>query len=429
MELGIGCAGPQIEVTRRILFVGNEQPLWEEFRRRFRNAQDPWAAEFVRTRQEAVTYLEHFPCDAVVADVHLSDSGGLNLLHEVMLSRPDALRIILSEKADTSGSLNCVGSTHHHLITPFGLSALLDVLDQALEQETWLPSKLVQDLLAQMTQVPSPPTIYFHIVSELESPDVSVSRIGELIASEPALTAKVLQLANSSALGLRRKLVRPEEAVGHLGFEATKALVLLAHTFSFFEPVSLSGFCMESLRCHSVMTGRFAERIARLENRTEEITDQAFTAGLLHDIGKLLFAANQAKLFSEAVAMAIVQKVDLWEAEKWVLGACHGELGGCLLGLWGLPKPVVEAVALHHNPGLCARKGASPLAFVHAANVIVHQGWADQPSVVHSQMDLDYLNRLKLGSRIPDWQLHCLALGGTLGEANTGGNRDTCLRS
>jgi HD-like signal output (HDOD) protein len=398
--------------------VGNEQPLWEDFRSRFPDGNGAWASEFVRTGKKALEVLEPFAWDAVVADVQLSDSSGLELLDEVMQRQPDALRIILSEKADTPGSLQRVGTANHHLQTPCDVSRLLDVLGQSLERETWLPSKVVQHLLAQMRQLPSPPTIYFKIASEMESPNVSVSRIGELITREPGIAAKVLQLANSAAFGLRQKLLRPEEAVAYIGFETTKALVLLAHTFSFFERDGLGGFCVESLCCHSVITGRFAERIARLEKSAEEIADQAFAAGLLHDIGKLVLAANLPTMFSGAVTMAKEQKVDLWEAEKWVLGASHSELGGCLLGIWGLPKPVVEAVALHHHPGLLAGERTKPLTFVHAANVIVHQGWADQPFAAQSQMDLDYFNRLGLASHIKDWQADCLGLNEALGKPN-----------
>jgi HD-like signal output (HDOD) protein len=264
-------------------------------------------------------------------------------------------------------------------------------------------------LIARIRYVPSPPAIYSQIATEIGSHDVGVERVGELIARDPAITAKVLQLANSAFFGVRRKVIRPDEAVAYIGLETIKALVLLAHTFSYFDQVQLGGFCVESLWWHSVMTGRFALRIARLEESSEEIADHASAAGLLHDIGQLLFAANLPEAFGQAMIRASEENLGLWEAETLTLGACHGELGGCLLAIWGLPIPVVEAVALHHRPSQSGDRGFGALTAVHAANVIAHQAWSDQPLATQSELDLNYLNALDLAPRVEVWRRHCLA--------------------
>jgi HD-like signal output (HDOD) protein len=236
-----------------------------------------------------------------------------------------------------------------------------------------------------------------------------VERIGDLIGRDPAITAKLLQLANSAAFGLRRKMARPDEAVAYVGLETTKALMLLAHTFSFFDDVRLRGFCVESLRWHSVMAGRFAKRIARLEDGLEEVADHSFAAGLLHDIGKLLFAANLPEQFGRAISLVRERKLSLWEAETEIFGTSHAELGGCLLGIWGLPVSVITAVAFHHHPSQLSANQFNPLTSVHAANILAHQAWSDQPLVSQSDMDLTYLEALGLVSRIQDWERYCLA--------------------
>ena len=194
----------------------------------------------------------------------------------------------------------------------------------------------------------------------MRSPNASVERIGEMISEDPAITAKVLQLANSAIFGLQLQVVQPIEAVAYIGLETTTALLLLAHTFSSFKPLQACGFSVESLWGHSLATGQFARAIALTKCRGGETSAQSFTAGLLHDIGKLLFAANLPAEFAEAIAIARERHCPLWEAENQVLGANHAEVGAGLLGIWGLPARVVEAVALHHNPAAARKKDFAP---------------------------------------------------------------------
>jgi HD-like signal output (HDOD) protein/CheY-like chemotaxis protein len=397
-----------IEMKKRILFVGENQPLWQEFQAHAARSGGEWLPEFAGNEPEALAQIEQCEFDAVVADIQLPDTKGVELLDEIMRRQPNSLRVVLSDLADSKSTLMCVARAHRHLLKPFDVTTLINALNQAIALETWLPSAAVQNLTARMRWVPSPPSVYFQVLSEMQSPNASVETIGELIAKDPAISAKVLQLANSAVFGLQLQVISPVEAVTYIGLETTRALMLLAHTFSSFEPLQPAGFSVESLWRHSLFTGHFARAIAQAERSGHELSEQAFAAGLLHDIGKLLFAANLPKPFSQALSLAREQHCGLWYAESQVLGACHAEVGACLLGIWGLPTPIVEAVALHHFPTRRTEQLFTPLTAVHAANVFEHEAQPENAATNSAEIDSGYLEELGLDHHVEEWRRSCL---------------------
>jgi HD-like signal output (HDOD) protein len=242
---------------------------------------------------------------------------------------------------------------------------------------------------------------------EMESPNASVETIGQIIAQDPPITAKVLQLANSAVFGLHLQVNEPGEAVAYLGLEATRTLVLLAHTFSEFDRLPRLGFSVEELWAHSVRVGQFAREIVLLEQQARDMAEQAYAAGLLHDLGKVLFAANLPVPFGQAVTLARQERMNLHHAESKVLGATHAEIGACLLGIWGLPGPIVEAVALHHQPSSASQIEFGPLTAVHAADVFAHEMAPEDPEVLPFELDQSCLQQLGLVERAELWRRHC----------------------
>ena len=394
-------------MKKRILFVTKDQALCHGFQSQSA-VQAGWTAQSVRTGGEALGLTHQFSFAAVVADVVLADMGGLELLDQFLQRQPSAHRFVLSEVSDTENTVKCMGKPHRHLMQPLSARTLLKALHQAFAHEVWLPSQTVHGLLAQMQHVPSPPGTYFKVVEEIRSPQASLDKIGELIAEDPAITAKVLQLANSAVFGLELQVNQPLEAIAYIGLETTKALVLLAHTVSSFDKVKMAGFSLEKLWRHSVSVGRMAQKIALMENGGLEAAEMAFAGGLLHDIGKLLFYANLPGLFGKTLALAQEEKCTFWDAEEQLFpNAGHAELGGCLLGMWGLPQPIVEAVALHHCPRQLAGPGFHPLTAVHVADVLDHEMNPDGPVLVPVSIQAGYLAELGLAHRAEHWRRQC----------------------
>ena len=392
---------------KHVLCVGEDQPLWRELRKQSPSFSGEWKPEFAQTGPEALAWAERGNFDAVVADVQLFDMSGVDLLDEIMQRQPSAFRIVLSEQGDLESTVRCIGKAHHHLLKPCDTSLLLSVLNQGLTPPGWRPGPGVQKLIGKMRWVPSPPNLYFRIALEMESPTASVETIGQIIAEDPPITAKVLQLANSAVFGLQLQVTQPAEAVAYLGLEATRTLVLLAHTFSEFEGLPRVGFSLEQLWYHSVLVGQFARQIALLEQLEPDPGEQAYAAGLLHDLGKILFAANLPTPFGQAVTTAQHEKTSLHSVETQMLGANHAEIGACLLAIWGLPGQIVEAVALHHQPSAAPLKAFGPLTAVHTADVFAHHLAPDHPDVVPMELDQAYLQELGLLDRSEFWRRHC----------------------
>jgi len=149
---------------------------------------------------------------------------------------------------------------------------------------------------------------------------------------------------------------------------------------------------MAALWAHSLDTGAAAKAIAQMENAERKLADEAFVAGLLHDTGKLVLAANYVDQYGEVLKLMRNDSLEPCQAEQQVFGASHADVGGYLLGLWGLPVPVVEAIAFHHRPAGAPEKSMSPLTAVHAGNALVHQTGATTGNTAHSRLDTAYLS-------------------------------------
>jgi HD-like signal output (HDOD) protein len=392
---------------KRILFVGEDMELWEELRNHQLSGQSEWDYAFAKSGLQALNSLAQSPCDAVVADLQMAGMNGAQLLDEVMQRNPGTLRFIRAGLADQQAAMKCVGTAHQYLMKPSDSTTLRSALARAFSLESWLPGEKVQKLISQMRKLPSPPNLYFQIVAELQSPDASLDKVGALISQDLVLSAKMLQVVNSAVFGLQMQVGKPVDAVLYLGMETTKSLVLLAHTFSYFDKVKTADFSVDRLWRHSVTAGKFAEQIARAEGASVEVTGQSFTAGMLHDIGKLLLAANLPVEFKAMLQQAKAGQLSLDEVETATLGVAHGELGACLLGIWGLPTAIVEAVALHHRPTQFLSKTFCPLTAVHAANAIEH-ALDPQPGIGPAPAaDAQYLAELGLAERFAAWRDLC----------------------
>lgn len=314
--------------------------------------------------------LEQGSVDVVLAPAWIPDANGVEFLDRVMERWPGITRMLLSDSALLETAVRGLGKAHHHVLDAAGLPTLLQVLARWADFKSTVSNPKLPLLMARMRQLPSPPESYFQVLEEVRSSDASVQRIGDLIVQDPALSAKVLQLANSAVFALQLQVTHPAEAVAYLGVETTKALLLLAHTFSYFEQVDCGRFSVTAFQCHAFSVGRWAQRIAQCEECSPDVQNQAFTAGLLHDVGKLLLAANLPGEFSRALAQSEETGRPLWQIESELLGANHAELGGAILNTWLLPKPIVDAVVWHHALPSGAAASFSPGVAVFAANLL-----------------------------------------------------------
>ena len=388
----------------QILFVDDEPMILAALERMLRSMRHEWEMEFVTSADEALSRMEKGSFDVVVSDMRMPGMNGAQLLAEVMKRHPHVVRLILSGYADQDLILQCVGSTHQYLAKPCDPEMLKATVRRAASVERALTDGALKDLLAQMDRLPAIPSLYVELVEALQEPETRLEDVGQIIAQDPAMTAKVLQLVNSAFFGLGREITTPAEAAAYLGLDTIKSLVLCIHAFCQYEGTDLGQLSLDQLWRHSLSAGAVAKSIIHCEEGGRKLADEAFTAGLLHDTGKLVMAANFSKEYEEAMKLTKEGQLPLASAEQEVLGASHAEVGGYLLGLWGLPVPIVEAIALHHSPSRAFDRSLTPLTAVHVADAIVHEREANQIPAIASRLDLDYLAETGFSNRVAEWQ-------------------------
>ncbi len=394
-------------MKKRVLFVDDETMVLQGLQRMLRPMRNDWDMEFVESGAVALERMALAPVDVVVSDMRMPGMNGAQLLTEVMKRFPKTVRIILSGHADHDLVLKAVGSTHQYLHKPCEPELLKATVQRAVALGDSLDNDQVKSLVSQMSRLPSLPVIYLRVVEELQSADASLTRVGDIIAKDVGMSAQVLKLVNSAFFGLRRRVANASDAVNYLGLDTIKALVLSLHTFSQYENTDLGGISMVALRNHSLITAACAKHIARIENADAKLVDEAFIGGLLHDTGKLVLAANFSAQYARAMQLAQDGGLSFTAAEHGVFGCTHADVGGYLLGLWGLPVPVVECVSYHHHPNRTLENAFSPLTAVHAANVLSYV--VDQEAIAgrRPEFDMDYLTRVGKTGRVASWQEGC----------------------
>jgi HD-like signal output (HDOD) protein len=232
------------------------------------------------------------------------------------------------------------------------------------------------------------------------------------VARDPAATARLLQVVNSAALALRRKITDPADAVGQLGIETVKSVVLCMQVFNPHDHPQQAGFSFDALWSHSLSVATVARDLMLRLTRDSRAASEAFTAGLLHDVGRIVLASNLRKEYADVVASAREHRAPLDKEEADRLGVTHAQVGAYLLGMWGMPAHLVEATALHHTPDETHTREFGLLTAVHVADVLAHEAEAaqqdkddkDDHGVPLPQLNIVYLSALKLPTSVAQWR-------------------------
>ena len=214
------------------------------------------------------------------------------------------------------------------------------------------------------------------------------------------MTVKLLQIINSAFFGLHRTIADVSEAVALLGLETLSALVLSAGIFSQLQCEGQQAR-IDQLWEHCMAVGRRAKAIAHVE--APSVAVDAFTAGILHDVGELVVAVNLPQEYRAIQELVDQQLLTRAEAECKVLGIRHTAIGAYLLELWGLPSPIVEAVAFHHNPSLYESASFTPLTAVHLANILEHFPEEEVLAQPERFLDVSYLRKIGVLEKLPQW--------------------------
>lgn len=385
-------------MKKRLLFVDDEPMVLQGIQRMLRPMREEWAMDFAEGGELACERAAAADYDVVITDMMMPGMHGAQLLAHLKEKSPKTVRIVLSGHAEQHLSMKCVGVAHQYLSKPCDAATLKATVARVTDGSFAVRNERIMQLVVQLENLPSIPAIFCEIVRLLKDPETSMDEIGDLITRDMAMTAKILKIVNSSFFGLAQRVSKPADAAAYLGLDTLKALVLATNVFSQFESSSPQGCFAAQVAEHSQHVGAAARAIARAEGAPRALTDEALVAGFLHDVGNLVLATGLPEEYQRVAASAAPTAI---EAEREIFGATHAEVGGYLLGLWGLPPAVVEAISLLHAPSETSNPKFSALTAVHVADALLTEA---SPSEAETPLDLEYLTRLGLADRLPAWR-------------------------
>jgi len=392
---------------KTILLVDDDPRMGERLRTLLKPLESQWNMVSAGSGKDALATLAAQPCDVIMTDMRMPGKDGMQLLEEVRKGYPHIVRVLLTEPADQDGILRSVGSAHQCLPKASTLEVFETTVTRACSIQQLLTNELLLKLVSGMHSLPSLPTLYREVMEELQSPVASIDKIGQIISKDLGMLTKMLQVVNSPFYGLPRRISSATQAVALLGLDTIKSLVLSMKVFAQFESSTQTFFSLDVLWNHGMTTGRYARTIAKEQRADTRIIEDGFTAGLLHDVGLLVFATNVPDQYTETLAVMQNEGLAEWDAERKVLGATHAEVGGYLLGIWGLSDAVVEAVAFHHDPERSNGHTFSPLTAVHIANVLEEQEQSAGMGGAPVLPDAAYLTTCELTHDMSKWDTLC----------------------
>jgi HD-like signal output (HDOD) protein len=346
--------------------------------------------------------LARSPFDAVIANL---GPGGINdaeLLRQAAIHYPRTARFALADVADREMVVNCIGAAHQFISRPWKPSELVSIVERSLALDTWLATDQLRSFIPRLGKLPGLPSSYFEVIKRAESPNSTIASIAEVIARDPALTARLLQMVNSPACGLSQIVTSPAEAVSILGLETVKSLVLCLQLYGETSPAGAS-FSLDELWEHSFRVAKLSARIVLRCINSERMASEAYTAGLLHNIGQIVLATNLAGEYAAVVETSRQRKRPLQEVEMEQMGVTSSQVGAYLLGLWGMPLALVEAVALHLTPASATVADFSLLTVVHVANVLAYESGGRRDGIPLPRLDASYLSALELPKKVDAW--------------------------
>lgn len=376
---------------KRILFVDDEVQVLAGLRSRLHRLRSEWDMSFVEGGAQALELLAQSPFDVIVTDVQMPQMDGAELLRIVSQQWPQMVRILLSGYSESGQIARLASLAHQSLSKPCAPQQLESAVNRCLALHTLLAAPHLRAVVGRIRTVPAMPQVYARLRAALADERSSARELAEVIAADPAVTAKVLQMVNSAFFRLARRITRIDQAVAYLGFTVIRNLTLTAEVFSSWsQSEAAAAFDFERMQAHVKAVAAAAGALTR----DTGFSDDALLAGLLHDIGYWVLGAELPDELGRAVELALHKRMPLEDAETAVIGASHAQIGAYLLGLWGLPYSVVEAVAYHHCPQRVAAQEFDALAALATAHSLVPGDDAstfDQPLVRDAQVGGDYL--------------------------------------
>ncbi|MDF1643546.1 MAG: response regulator [Pseudomonadales bacterium] len=389
---------------KTILFVDDDSNILSGFKRSLRKKRDQWSMLFAEDGDQALEVFSNQHIDVLVTDMQMPGMSGDQLLERVIDIAPATARIVMTGYADLAKLARASELAHRFLSKPCPTEQLVAAIEELLFSQHIVHNDRVRELMGKIGKLPSLPTVYYEVSNAIDSDDASADQIASIIKQDGAMSAKVLQLANSPLFFGSHRVSNISEAITRFGLAQLRQLVLQCSLFQCFEPVDgAPDFIESSFWKYSLAVAELAKKISQLEGQRGDLLDEAYIAGLMHDIGYLVLVSYNPQLFGELCDLNVRTNENPAVFEQQMFEVSHDEAGAYLLDMWKIPTPVVEAVYHHHQPHKSGCSAVNATTAVHVAAAIICE-YEEAKWPFTTCLDMPYLEALGVVDKIDVWR-------------------------
>ncbi len=376
-----------------ILFIENDQQIIKELVKNVIPLQEQWDIFFAETGEGALQILANNSIDFVFSNPSIVSTNGENILSEIRKIFPETIRFALVPNLEHQTIAKVSQLVHQFFTPPYTTENIRERIERTNNLQKNLKNPALVDLVKNTTVLPSLPEIYIQIEQEILKPDFSIQKIAALISKDPNLTAKILQIVNSAFFGAQREITNISFALTYLGINIVKSLIFYIHLFSNFKVTPENRKHLEQIWKHSLIVASNTYHLAQKYMQNKYEIEIAYTAGVLHDVGKLVLLNTFN--YPQNIQLLIEQKtIDNYQAELEVYSCTHCDIGSYLLGIWGFPLSIIEAVAYHHTPSLLNKNKLTLATIVHIADFLYYVPLLDVEHILQINFEKDLLNSI-----------------------------------
>lgn len=388
-----------------IVFIDDEQRVLDGFRRSYHALHDIWEMHFFVDPEEAIRFMNRHATDVVVTDMRMPKLEGSEVLKVVSQSHPRICRFILSGYSDLEAAMRVVPIAHEYLTKPSAPGFLQNRVERSMNIRFCFDEIEKSEAFMKNLRFPTRPRLYAELVKVLSNLDATFRDVAGVIAADEIITSKLLRMVNSAFFGVRVRIEDVMGALSYLGINIVKNLVLSIEVFQMMRVSSeFTGFSVLDLQNHSFQCASIARRLLPDKKASED----AFTAALLHDLGKLMLAHHIPSKYNEIFSKADFLSLPVCAVEQEMLGFTHADLGAYLLNTWGLTYPIIEAVLFHHDPDSVPHGRLEIVDAVHVANSL--SKYVDRklvPEIDRLGLNENYLQSIGAHRLFREWQNVC----------------------
>ncbi|NCD32151.1 MAG: HDOD domain-containing protein [Spartobacteria bacterium] len=337
----------ETKTKKSILFVDDDTNILAGLRRMLRSMRNEWDMYFAAGGPEALKVMEGQYMDLVVTDMRMPVMDGAMLLDEVLERYPHTIRFVLSGQSDRETIIRAIKPTHQFISKPCDADRLKFLIKRAFGLGDLIKNEELKRMVSRVRYLPCEGTTKQQLTDMIESDVPDIKELAAVIRKDPGISAKIMQIVNSAFFGMIDHVSGVDQAMKLLGLDIIKALIVNVHIAEPYRG-DCGPFNMQRYLARSHIVARWSRRLAKEMNADERVQCEAELAGMLHNIGVLVFVALEPEKYGKVLQTVNETGVSLTQAERDVLGACHSEAGAYLLGLWGFADPIAFTAYAHH---------------------------------------------------------------------------------